>query len=70
MSDSTSPALPKIRIVKTGEKFPPLKYQADASPDTAIVPIARRNGQIVHARRVLQPTMVSSKLSIECRHPQ
>ena len=53
------PTLPKIYIIRTGEKFPPHKYDPTASPDTAVTVVGRRNGQMTMARRVLKPTLVS-----------
>ena len=47
-----------IRIIRTGQKFPPHKYDPDASPDMTTVAGSRRNGQTVWSRRVLQPTRV------------
>jgi hypothetical protein len=56
--------LPRVVIIKTGEKFPPLKNNADTSPDTAVVSTTRRNGQVIHTRRVLQPTLVPCDTNI------
>ena len=59
MSDPSANG-PAIVITKTGEKFPPLKYDPETTPDTSVVSTARRDGQLVHSRRVLQPTKVRS----------
>ena len=58
MSDRTNPSLPKIYIARTGDKFPPFKYDPTATPDMLEVNTTRRNGQVETVRRVLQPTMV------------
>ena len=57
MSDPSSQG-PRVVIVRTGQKFPPLKYDPDATPDTSVVSAARRNGQLVSTRRILRPTLV------------
>ena len=63
MSDRTNPYLPKIYIARTGDKFPPFKYDATATPDTLESATTKRNGQVERVRRVLQPTMVRRQIS-------
>jgi hypothetical protein len=62
MSDPTSNTLPKIHIKKTGQKFPPFKYDADTTPDSEVVAAVRRNGQLSYSRRILRPTLVLQQL--------
>ena len=59
----SEPRRERIVIYRTGQKFPPHKYDADASPDTATVVVARRNGQFSSHRRVLKPTLVRDTAS-------
>jgi hypothetical protein len=48
----------RLQVYSTGYKFPPYKYDPDASPGTAVGLSWRRNGQPVTSRRVLSPTLV------------
>ncbi len=52
-----------LQVYSTGYKFPPYKYDPDASPGTAIGMSWRRNGQPVTSRRVLSPTLVRPLLN-------
>ena len=66
MSDRTNPYLPKIYITRTGDKFPPFKYDPTATPDMLVVATTKRNGQVERVRRVLQPTMVRQQIRPLC----
>ena len=59
-----SASIQRIAINRTGTKFPPHKYEAAVSPGTAVDITTGYNGQPVVDRRVLQPTLVSSRISV------
>jgi hypothetical protein len=59
MSEPSS-SEPRIVIVKAGQKFPPLRYDAESTPDTSVTATTRRNGQVTYSRRIIKPTMVIS----------
>lgn len=55
------PTRENIFIYRTGEKFPPHKYDPTATPDTTVSVVSRRNGQLRMARRVVKPTLVRNE---------
>ncbi len=55
--------LQNLKVYSTGYKFPPYKYDPEASPSTAVRLTWRRNGQPVASRRVLSPTLVRTTRS-------
>ena len=52
------PTANKIYIYKTGEKFPPLKYDPDTNPDTIVAFLGRRADGSKELRKTLKPTSV------------
>jgi hypothetical protein len=57
----SSPFAPKIRITKTGEKFPPHGYDPSAAPGVMVTNTTRRNGQVHVTRRAGKPIVVSRR---------
>ncbi len=54
----------KIYIFKTGEKFPPLKYDASLNPDTVVAFIDGRRGELPMIRKTVKPTTVRQMLCL------
>ena len=52
------PTASKIYIYKTGEMFPPLNYDPEVSPDTAVTVVAGRRGESATIRKTVKPTTV------------
>jgi hypothetical protein len=53
------PTANKIYIIKRGEKFPPLKYDADLPPAIMVDTDWRRDGDVLGARKQAKVTKVS-----------
>eukprot|EP00291_Cryptomonas_curvata_P009097 CAMPEP_0172190890 /NCGR_PEP_ID=MMETSP1050-20130122/23372_1 /TAXON_ID=233186 /ORGANISM="Cryptomonas curvata, Strain CCAP979/52" /LENGTH=835 /DNA_ID=CAMNT_0012865829 /DNA_START=620 /DNA_END=3127 /DNA_ORIENTATION=- len=60
----SEPRREDIVIRRTGQKFPPHKYDPAASPETESLTVAQRNGQRSIHRRILKPTLVSVEFQL------
>jgi hypothetical protein len=56
--------LQSLQVYKTGFRFPPYKYDPDASPGSVVSLSWRRNGQPVASRRIISPTLVRPRFEI------